>query len=83
MHETPSSNELILRKQSFIHIYIYIYIYIYVYIYVCIYVNVKVYEIQRGLNNAQKGQIELYRLPQKVTTACFILRKNLQVTSVI
>ena len=38
--------------------------------------NVLVYEIQRGFNIAQIEQIELYRLPQKVTTACFILRKN-------
>ena len=44
------------------------------------YVNVLVYEIQRGLNIAQIEQIELYCLPQKVTTACFILRKNVQVT---
>ena len=46
------------------------------------YVNVLVYEIQRGLNITQIEQIELhvYHLPQKVTTACFILRKNLQVT---
>ena len=44
------------------------------------YVNVLVYEIQRGLDIAQIEQIELYRLPQKVTTVCFILRKNLQVT---
>ena len=35
--------------------------------------------MQRGLNNAKKEQMGLYRLPQKVTTACFILGKNLQV----
>ena len=40
--------------------------------------NVLVYEIQRGLNIAQIEQIELYRLPQKITTACFILRNNLR-----
>ena len=55
-----------------------LYVYIYIYIYIYMYVNVLVYEIQRGLNIGQIEQIELYRLPQKVTEACFILRKNLQ-----
>ena len=36
------------------------------------YVNVLVYEVQRELNIAQIEQMELYRLPQKVTTACLI-----------
>ena len=55
-------------------------IYLYIYIYIYIYVNVLAYGIQRRLNIAQIEQIELYHLPQKDATACFILRKNLQVT---
>ena len=39
--------------------------------YIYIYVNVLAYEIQRGLNIALIEQMELYRLPQKVTVVTF------------
>ena len=68
-----------------IYIHIYIYIYKHIYIHTCIrtltfwFTKYK----EGSIDRAQIEQVELYRLHQKVTTACFILRKNFQVTDEI